>query len=63
MEKIVRIQFMGNWIIFWLLCISIVGVPMAILYFVNSSMKIDSEVPDAEEFVKQFRSRRFKRSS
>ena len=56
MDKIVRLQFMGSWIIFWLMCITVIGLPLAFLYFKNSTLKIETEVPNAEEFVDQFRS-------
>jgi len=29
MSKIVRHEFMGSWIYFWLLCITVIGIPVA----------------------------------
>jgi hypothetical protein len=55
MSKIVRHQFMGSWLWFWLLCISGVGLPFAVLYLLNGTLRIDTEVDDPERFVQEFR--------
>ncbi len=55
MGKIVRLQFMGNWIIFWLLCLTVIGLPIALLYLVNSTVRLESELNDPELFVQEFR--------
>lgn len=55
MSKIVRYQFMGNWLLFWFLWITVVGAPFAILYLLNSTIRMDSEVDDPEEFVQEYR--------
>jgi hypothetical protein len=41
MSKIVRHEFMGNWLLLWLLCIGGVTLPIAVLYllFVRSVWK------------------------
>jgi hypothetical protein len=55
MSKIVRYQFMGNWFLFWVLCITGVGIPFAALYLLNSTIRLDSEVGEPEKFVEHFR--------
>ncbi len=55
MSKIVRYEFMGNWFLFWLLCITGVGIPFAILYLLNGTLRIDDEMADPEQFVADFR--------
>jgi hypothetical protein len=55
MSKIVRYQFMGSWVLFWLLCITGVGIPLAILYLLNSTIRMDSEVDDPEKFAQEYR--------
>jgi hypothetical protein len=55
MPKIVRYEFMGNWLIFWILCVSMVGIPIAILYLLNGTLRIEHELADPEEFVSAFR--------
>ncbi len=37
MSRIVRYQFVGSWLWFWLLCITGVGIPFAILQLVNGT--------------------------
>ena len=54
MSKIVRYQFLGNWIFFWLLCLTGIGIPIAWLYLLNSTFRIESEVNNPEELVYQF---------
>ena len=55
MPKIVRYEFMGSWPIFWILCVSIFGIPAAILYLLTGTLRIEHEVEDPEEFVSAFR--------
>jgi hypothetical protein len=56
MSKIVRYQFMGNWVWFWLLCITGAGLPFALLYLLNCTIRLDSVVDDPEKFVEEYRS-------
>jgi hypothetical protein len=60
MSKIIRHEFMGSRALFWLLCVTGVGLPLAILYLVEGTIHIESEVADAEEFVAQFRAGKLK---
>lgn len=46
-DKIVRRQFLGNWVLFWLLCISIIGIPFAVLYLIDGMVTIEQRVEDA----------------
>jgi len=39
MSKIVRFEFMGNWWVFCLLCITGIGLPLAFLYFVSGTLR------------------------
>jgi hypothetical protein len=55
MSKIVRYEFMGSWLYFWLLCISGIGIPVAILYLLNGTLRIEDEMTDPEQFVSAFR--------
>ncbi len=56
MAKIVRYEFLGSWVLFWLLCITGVGIPVALLYLVNGTLRIEEELDDPERFVAEFRS-------
>ncbi len=55
MSKIIRYEFMGNWLLFWLLCITGIGIPFAILYLLNGTLRIEDEMADPEKFVSAFR--------
>jgi hypothetical protein len=58
MSKIIRHEFMGSWLLFWILCLTGFGLPFAILYLVNSTLTLETEVDDAELFVEEFRASR-----
>jgi hypothetical protein len=60
MSKIVRYEFVGSWLWFWLMSISVIGIPFAILYFVNGLLRLDSEMPDPEGFVRDFKAGRYR---
>jgi hypothetical protein len=51
MSKIVRYRFMGSWWWFWLFCVSIIGSPVAILYLVTGTIRMDTDVDEPEQFV------------
>jgi hypothetical protein len=58
MSQIVRCEFMGSWMLFWVLCLSVFGIPLAILYLRNSTIWFHEEVDDPERFVEEFRAGR-----
>ena len=60
MSKIIRYEFMGSWLFFWFLCISAIGIPLAILYLLNGTLRIENEMADPEQFVAAFRDRKRK---
>jgi hypothetical protein len=55
MSRIVRNEFMGSWLLFWLLCITGIGIPIAGLYLLNGTLRIEDEMADPEQFVSAFR--------
>ena len=57
MDKIVRRQFLGNWIVFWLLCITILGIPVAVLYLIDGMITIEQQVEDANAVMEIYRKR------
>jgi hypothetical protein len=57
MDKIVRREFVGNWILFWLLCVTVIGIPIAVLYYVNGTVLIEQQIENAEQFMLEFRGR------
>ncbi len=58
MSKVVRYEFMGSWLLFWLFCITGILIPVAILYLLNGTLRIEDEMSDPEEFVSAFRVRK-----
>ena len=40
MPKIIRFEFMGSWIYFWLLCMTVFAIPIAILYLMSGTLCI-----------------------
>jgi hypothetical protein len=58
MGTIVRHEFLGNRLWFWLLCVSGIGLPLAVLYLLDTVVKVKEEVPDAAAFLEAFRARR-----
>jgi hypothetical protein len=57
-SKVVRWEFMGSWLLFWAMSISMVGIPLAILYLLNGTIRIEEEVPDVERLVEFVRARK-----
>jgi hypothetical protein len=55
MGKIIRYEFLGNWLVFWGLSISVIGIPLALLYLLSGTVRIEHEMDDPERFVAQFR--------
>jgi hypothetical protein len=49
---------MGSWLYFWLLCITGVGLPLAFLYLVNGTIRVEEQVEDAEGVLKSLRGAR-----
>lgn len=62
MSKIVRWEFMGSWFLFWVMCLTVIGIPIAVLYLVNGTLRLENEVADPERFVREFRAGRLGQS-
>ena len=56
MATVSRYEFMGSWILFWILCITGVGIPAAILYLVNGTIRIEEQVENVDQMLDQLRS-------
>jgi hypothetical protein len=56
MGKITRYQFLGSDVLFWFLIMTGVGIPIAVLYLIGSTIAIEEDVPNPTEFVEKFRS-------
>ena len=53
MSKIVRYRFMGSWISFWLLCVTVIGLPIAALYLLTGTVWLDTDVDNPEELAEE----------
>jgi len=60
MSKLIRDQFMGSWFLFWLLSITIIGIPLAVLYLLEGTIRIETEMEDPETFVAGYRAGKFR---
>jgi hypothetical protein len=60
MSKVVRYEFFGDWLVFWLWSVTVIGIPIAILYVISRTLRVDTELENPEEFVNAWRSNRLK---
>jgi hypothetical protein len=58
MATISRYEFMGSWLYFWALCISGVGLPLAFLYLLNGTVRVEEQVEDSERVLRALRGAR-----
>jgi hypothetical protein len=54
-SKIVRYEFLGSWLMFWLLCLSVIGLPLGVLYLLSGTVRIEEELEDPSRFIAEFR--------
>lgn len=57
MDKIIRREFTGSWLLFGALALTGIGLPFAVLYLINSTVEIHTEVKNGEEAFDQIRRR------
>lgn len=55
MNKVVRRQFLGSWILFMALCLSILGIPIAILYYKQAMVTIEERLENPSAFLEAYR--------
>ena len=55
MSKIIRNEFMASWLLFSFLCITVIGIPLALLYLLSGTIRIETEMADPEQFVAAYR--------
>ncbi len=51
MAKIIRHEFLGSWLLFLILCLTGIGIPVAILYLINKTVSIEEEVSDPVAYI------------
>ena len=42
---------MGSWLFFWVCCVTILGIPIAVLYLLNGTIRIEEDVNDPERLA------------
>lgn len=55
MAKIIRHEFMGSPIIFFALCLSAIGIPLAILYLIVGTVTVEEDIEDPTQFLMQYK--------
>ena len=56
-SKIVRYEFLGSRFWFWTLFILGITLPLAILYLIGCTVRIDEELENPSEFLAQHRAK------
>ena len=59
MPKLIRWEFMGSWLLFWIMCITGLGIPLALLYLINGTLRVEYEVEDPDRFIAEYRAGKF----
>lgn len=57
MDKIIRREFTGSWLLFVILALTGIGLPFAVLYLINSTIEIHTSVKYGEEAFDQIKRR------
>ena len=57
MDKVTRYEWQGNAFILILLCILGITLPMAVVYYMNNLLRIETEVADGEKLADFLRAR------
>jgi len=55
MAKIVRHEFLGSRLWFWFQCMTVIGLPLAVLYLLDATVQIEEEVEDVDALLAPFR--------
>lgn len=58
MDKIIRRQFLGSWVPFLGLCISVIGIPIAILYYKQCMLIVEEGLENPSAFLEAYRAGR-----
>ena len=61
MAKIARFEFVGNTLLFWFLCMTGIGIPLAVIYLLSTTIRIEEEIDNPMEFLDQFRAGKFRK--
>ncbi|MGD0870419.1 MAG: hypothetical protein ABSB88_12755 [Bryobacteraceae bacterium] len=59
MSRIVRCEFTGSWLLFWICCVTVIGIPIGIQYLLSATVRVETEMAEPERFVSEFRAGRW----
>ena len=55
MATISRYEFLGSWLYFWIACITVLGIPLALLYLINGTVRVVEQVDDVDRLLTKLR--------
>jgi hypothetical protein len=55
MGKIIRHEFLGSRALVVFLCITVIGIPIAVIYLIEGFVTVEEEVPDPTAFLEAYR--------
>ena len=58
MDKVTHYEWQGSVLILILLCLPGLTIPMAVVYFMNNLLRIETQVPDGEKLADFLRARK-----
>jgi len=62
MGKVVWHEFVGSWVLFILLCITIIGIPAAVLYLIEHVVTVEETLERPSEFMDGFRAGKYRKT-
>jgi len=58
MDKVTRYEWQGSALLLILLCLLGITLPMAVVYYMNNLLRIETQVPDGEKLADFLRARK-----
>jgi len=55
MGRVIRYEFVGNWLVLTLLFVSVIFIPFGVVYFILATVKIEEEIENPNEFIAAFK--------
>ncbi len=55
MDRIKKREFVGSQLLLWIMSISIIGLPLAVVYLINGTIETEFEVEDADQFWENYK--------
>ncbi|HEX7619939.1 MAG TPA: hypothetical protein VF359_01930 [Anaerolineales bacterium] len=61
MGKVVWHEYVGSWFLFILLCLTIIGIPGAVLYLIEHIVTVEEELENPSKFMDNFRAGKYRK--